>query len=69
MDEQKNYCVYKHTNKTNGKIYIGQTKNPNKRWSSGGKEYKPRRNGTSRFWNAIKKYGWGNFEHIIITTL
>lgn len=62
------YCVYMHKNKINGKVYIGQTNNPQKRWSYNGIYYKPpkERENKSRFWNAICKYGWDNFEHIIL---
>lgn len=51
-----------HKNKINGKIYIGQTsQDPEKRWDKGrGYETSP------RFFNAILKYGWDNFEHIIL---
>ena len=57
-----NYTVYMHKNKINKKIYIGQTsQDPKKRWDNGhGYETSP------RFFNAILKYGWDNFEHIII---
>lgn len=54
------HCVYMHTNKIDGKKYIGQAKgDPRKRWSSG---YK----GCTFFFNAIKKYGWDNFEHVVL---
>lgn len=54
--------IYKHTNKINGKCYIGQTcrKNVSERWNNG-KGY----NGTI-FAKAIEKYGWDNFNHEII---
>lgn len=55
----KNYFVYKHTNQTNGKVYIGLTKqNPESRWGKNGINYK---NKCPHFWNAIQKYGWGGF--------
>lgn len=58
------WCIYKHTNKINGKVYIGQTKhikNPNLRWKDG-LGYSP----LFPFGRAIDKYGWHNFEHEII---
>ena len=62
-----NYKVYIHINKINGKMYIGQTKQVVKqRWRNGGKGYKPKNEETSYLWNAIQKYGWDNFEHIIL---
>lgn len=58
----KRYCVYSHTNKINGKIYIGLTSmKPEERWKSG-RGY----NLGTHFRNAIDKYGWDNFEHKII---
>lgn len=64
-----NYVVYKHINKFNKKVYIGVTNDINRRWRNNGIEYKPpkKENPTHRsFWNAIKKYGWKNFDHIIL---
>ena len=56
----KNYCIYMHKNKINSKIYIGQSCNLNIRWHP--ISYKD----CSYFYNAIQKYGWDNFEHIIL---
>ena len=57
------YCVYSHTNKTNGKTYIGLTSmTPEERWKSG----KGYHSGT-HFRNAIDKYGWDNFEPRILS--
>lgn len=58
----KTWCVYIHTNKTNGKKYVGQTsQRPEKRWDNG-RGYKT----SSKFYGAIQKYGWENFEHEIV---
>lgn len=62
----KTYLIYKHTNKINGKCYIGQTcQNPEKRWCKHGSGYKKKQ---KKFWNAIEKYGWDNFTHDILYT-
>lgn len=57
------FCVYSHTNKINGKKYIGITckEHPEHRWGKDGKGYK-----TQPFYRAIEKYGWENFEHEIL---
>ena len=61
MEQEKKWCVYIHTNKINNKVYIGITsQEPEIRWDYGF-GYKKQ----TVFWNAIKKYGWNNFEHII----
>lgn len=54
------FCVYMHRNKINGKVYIGQTCGIKHRWQP--KCYQT----SSYFYNAIEKYGWDNFEHIIL---
>lgn len=57
------YTVYQHKNKINGKSYFGITKQePEKRWGTNGRNY----NSTPYFYSAIQKYGWNNFEHIIL---
>lgn len=59
---EKKWCVYKHTNKVNGKCYIGITsKNPQSRWESG-RGYRH----NAHMDNAIKKYGWDAFVHEIL---
>lgn len=58
---ENNYCVYMHISPS-GKKYIGLTcQNPKDRWSSGWGYI-----GCPCFMNAIKKYGWANFKHIIL---
>lgn len=62
MEEERCYTVYMHVNKSNEKVYIGLTKmKPEHRWGKDGNGYKGQ-----FFGRAIKKYGWDNFEHIIL---
>ena len=58
------FVIYKHTSPS-GKVYIGITsQNPERRWRSDGSGYR----GNTHFYNAIKKYGWENFDHEILYT-
>lgn len=68
MKQREFWCVYCHINKINNKKYIGITNNIKRRWRCNGIEYKPDKNDNQNraFWNAIQKYGWYNFEHIIL---
>jgi group I intron endonuclease len=56
------YSVYAHINKLNGLMYIGITSiEPSKRWANGHGYI-----GNKYFNNAINKYGWDNFKHVIL---
>lgn len=65
----ENYKVYKHTlpmdvsGKQNDMVYIGITskKDVKQRWLNGS-GYKKQ----DYFYNAIKKYGWDNFKHVVL---
>jgi len=60
--ENGDYIVYIHTNKVNGKRYVGITRQkPSQRWRDG-KGYKH----CTYFERAINKYGWDGFDHEII---
>ena len=60
------YIIYCHINKINGKVYVGLTSKEQveDRWRKDGKGYQS----SSHFWKAIQKYGWDNFEHLILET-
>ena len=59
--KNKQYTLYKHVTPSD-KIYIGITsQKPEERWNMG-EGYKTQK----YFYNAIKKYGWNNIQHIII---
>ena len=56
------WSVYVHTNKVNGKRYVGITsQQPEKRWLNG-RGY----DSHLPIGRAIEKYGWENFEHDIL---
>lgn len=60
-----NYKVYVHTNRANGKRYVGLTKqNCQDRWKHDGMGYQTQK----KFFRAILKYGWDNFDHEIIAS-
>lgn len=60
--KQDGYTVYMHKNKINNKVYIGITSQiPEQRWRNGKNYY-----ANEHFNRAIHKYGWKEFEHIIL---
>lgn len=59
---QRNHVVYMHV-APNGKKYIGITcQRPEARWGSSGRQYRE----CPKMYNAIKKYGWDNFQHFVL---
>lgn len=58
-----NYTLYMHRNKYNGKVYIGITRQSpaSKRWAAGRGYIN-----NKHFNQAIQKYGWDGFEHLIL---
>jgi group I intron endonuclease len=59
------YSIYKSINKVNGKVYIGFASNlPKRKYRH--KHYALAKKRTNRFYTAIRKYGWENFEWQII---
>lgn len=62
-DTKNTYSVYVHINKKNNKKYVGITSiDPICRWENGHGYHQ------QMFGNAINKYGWDAFEHIILNT-
>lgn len=64
LQDERCWVVYIHI-APNNKRYVGITsnKNPKNRWGRGGSGYKGQ-----PFYDAIKKYGWGNFKHEIVAS-
>lgn len=71
--------VYRHhiiNDSRKEKSYIGIVysrkenvdRNPKTRWGKNGGGYKPKENRkeSTKFWNAIQKYGWNSFKHDIL---
>lgn len=56
------FSVYCHTNKANGKRYVGITKSKVQRRWKNGNGYR----NNAHFHSAIMKYGWDGFEHEIL---
>lgn len=68
--ENKEWCVYIHTNQINNKKYIGMTYDVKSRFGKNGSGYlnktKEGKYNQPAFAYAIIKYGWENFSHDII---
>lgn len=60
----KTFFVYMHCLKKDGRVYIGQSCSSSLRERSGsnGCRYK----GCTKFYNAIQRYGWDAFDHIVL---
>ena len=60
----KKFFVYMHRLKEDGRVYIGQSCSSSlgERSGSNGYRYK----GCTKFYNAIQRYGWDAFDHIVL---
>ena len=58
----KSWTVYKHTSPS-GKVYVGISSDINRRWAANGYYYCL---ADTIFSKALRKYGWDNFQHIIV---
>lgn len=63
MGKQRWGCIYRLTNKVNGKYYIGKTVNFKHRMNGHKNSVK---RGKHYLCNAIRKYGWENFKQEIL---
>jgi len=66
------YCLYRHTNKLNGKSYIGLTsKSVDTRWQEHLTEASTQASSTyhTKFKRALRKYGADMFEHELLETV
>ena len=63
--------IYKYTNKVNGKIYIGQSINlEQRRYAHKSSAYNEKANDyNSQFHQAIRKYGFDNFDYEVIAEI
>ena len=65
--------IYIHRNKINGKCYVGQTiQKPDTRWLEGDGYLGKNKDDTymqPKFARAIIKYGWDNFEHLVLSDI
>ena len=64
MNKRNNGIIYKATSKTSGKSYVGQTVRSLNRRKRGHWDDSKRYN--TKFYNAIKKYGWEDFEWSVL---
>lgn len=63
--------IYKFTSKTSGKTYIGQTRQTAEARANAhrtGSHNPKNKSYNSKFYRAIRKYGWDDFEHEILNT-
>lgn len=59
-------CIYKITNKVNGKVYIGQTYNVDYRWLHHKSDLNHNRHHNVHLQSAWNKYGSDNFDFVIL---
>lgn len=59
-----NFFVYIHRLRQDGRVYVGQSCLPSLKARSGSNGYRYKY--CPKFYNAIQKYGWDAFDHIVI---